>query len=116
MLKLLLFGTAALAAPSIAVAQPAAQAAAPVIEDVWQVPANSSLSSVLSSWAERAHWTVIWEADSDYRLTAAGELRGDFPTAATRLITAFGKGRPRLRATLYEGNHVLRVWSERAEP
>jgi hypothetical protein len=85
-------------------------------EEVWFVSEGQNLSDALGGWAQRAGWKLIWEADTDFRLGASGEFSGSFDRAASTLITAFGRSKPRLRANFYEGNKVLRVWIERAEP
>lgn len=92
----------------------AAQASGVV--DVWMAQEGATLSDTLASWSERAGWKLIWESESDFRLAAGGSFEGEFPSAAQKLIEAFGRTRPRLRATFYRGNSVLRVWAERAEP
>lgn len=86
------------------------------IVDVWTANEGATLSDTLSGWSSRAGWKLIWESDSDFRLAAGGQFEGDFQDAAQGLIEAFGRTRPRLRATFYAGNSVLRVWAERAEP
>ena len=85
-------------------------------EEVWSVSEGQNLSDALGGWAQRAGWKLIWEADTDFRLGASGEFSGTFDRAASTLIAAFGRSKPRLRANFYEGNKVLRVWIERAEP
>lgn len=86
------------------------------IVDIWTANEGASLSDTLATWAQRAKWKVIWETDSDFRLAASGDFEGSFEDAAQKLIQAFGRTRPRLRATFYRGNAVVRVWAERAEP
>lgn len=98
-------------------ATPSASAPAfPGIVDIWTANEGAALSDTLASWSERAGWKLIWESDSDFRLAAGGQFEGDFQDASQRLIEAFGRTRPRLRASFYGGNTVLRVWAERAEP
>ena len=125
-MHILLLAAAATAAPDggSPASQPAGQADSQsasaeervVIVQSWHIPPGASLSQVLGGWAERAGWTLVWETNTDFRLAAGGTVEGDFQTAATQLIEAFGQGRPRLRAALYDGNRVLRVWTERGEP
>ena len=86
------------------------------ITDVWTANENATLSDTLAGWAERDGWKLIWEPETDFRLAAGGQFEGDFQDAAQHLIEAFGRARPRLRATFYGGNKVLRVFVERAEP
>lgn len=86
------------------------------IQEQWTASDGAALSATLTGWAQRAGWTVVWETDDDFRLAAGAILQGDFQTAAGGLIEAFGHARPRLRATFYGGNRVLRVWTERNEP
>lgn len=103
---------AAAGMPAVAEAKNAASG----IVEIWSATEGATLSDTLQSWAQRAKWKVIWESDSDFRLAANGEFEGSFEDAAQHLITAFGRTRPRLRATFYGGNSVLRIWAERAEP
>lgn len=86
------------------------------ITDVWTANENATLSDTLAGWAERDGWKLIWEPETDFRLAAGGQFEGEFQDAAQHLIEAFGRARPRLRATFYGGNKVLRVFVERAEP
>lgn len=86
------------------------------VEEVWSVSEGQNLSDALAGWSQRAGWKLIWEADTDFRLGASAEFSGTFDRAASSLIAAFGRSKPRLRANFYEGNKVLRVWIERAEP
>lgn len=95
---------------------PTKGAATLAIEEQWTASSGAALSATLTSWAQRAGWTVVWETEDDFRLAAGATLDGDFPTVADRLIQAFGNARPRLRAVFYGGNKVLRVWTERNEP
>jgi hypothetical protein len=116
-MKLALLAVAALSATSA----PAAPLSAPVaavepIQEQWTATDGAPLSATLTGWAERAGWTVVWETDDDFRLAASATLEGDFATSAGRLIEAFSRARPRLRAVFYAGNKVLRVWTERDEP
>lgn len=100
-------------------ANPVVSSASPAgtgIVDIWTANEGATLSDTLATWAQRAKWKVIWETDSDFRLAASGDFEGNFEDAAQKLIQAFGRTRPRLRATFYRGNSVLRVWAERAEP
>ena len=86
------------------------------VVDIWSANEGATLSDTLAGWAQRAKWKLIWESDSDFRLAANGDFEGSFEDAAQKLIEAFGRTRPRLRATFYGGNAVIRVWAERAEP
>ena len=92
------------------------QAPVMVIDENWDAAAGGSLSGTLTSWAERAGWKLIWESDADFRLGAGATISGDFPKAASDLITSFSTSTPRIRAVFYSGNKVLRVWTERVEP
>ncbi len=126
--RLLLFGLIAgaplpaLAAAAVSAAPPPPAHSSPpavvssAIQEEWTATDGASLSTTLTGWAQRAGWTVVWETDDDFRLSAGGALEGDFPTAAGGLIEAFSHARPRLRAIFYAGNKVLRVWTERNEP
>lgn len=113
MLALLAFPTPAFAEN---VPDPIGAQAGPAIVDIWTAAEGATLSDTLASWAERSGWKLIWESDSDFRLAAGGQFEGAFQDASQHLIEAFGRTRPRLRATFYGGNLVLRVWAERAEP
>lgn len=112
--------TAPAAAPVAALITPATAAdtssPALVIEEEWEAKTDTSLSSTLSGWAQRAGWTLVWESDTDFRLSASAAIAGDFPAAAGQLLSAFSRTTPHLKAVFYRGNRVLRVWTERAEP
>ncbi|WP_169719720.1 toxin co-regulated pilus biosynthesis Q family protein [Novosphingobium acidiphilum] len=87
-----------------------------VVEEEWAARANEPLSSTLTAWAQRAGWEVVWESDADFRLSAGATITGDFPSAADRLLSAFARTTPHLKAKFYNSNRVLRVWDERNEP
>ena len=121
MMLALLAAAALSAAPQPSAAPRAVPASLPgvvqtSIQEQWTATDGASLSTTLTSWAQRVGWTVVWETDDDFRLAAGATLEGDFPTAAGGLIEAFSHARPRLRAIFYAGNSVLRVWTERNEP
>jgi hypothetical protein len=120
-MMLALLAAAAAAAAVSSTAPPTSPSGPPAsapsaIQEQWTATDGAPLSTTLTSWAQRAGWTVVWETDDDFRLAAGATLEGDFSTAAGDLIEAFSHARPRLRAIFYAGNKVLRVWTERNEP
>ena len=63
---------------------PADTAAAEGIEEdggPWTVDpaAHGTLRGVLRAWGARAGWTVVWQAERDWRVGAAAAFRGGFP-------------------------------------
>lgn len=116
MFEILWYAAAVAAVPAAqSVAAPNPQESGPAIEDVWQASANSSLAATLSGWADRAGWKLVWESDTDFKLAAGATVSGDFETAAQKLLGSFRNTHPRLKAVIYRGNRVLRVWAERVE-
>ena len=78
--------------------------------DGWTVDPDEhrTLRGVLESWAARAGWTLVWQAERDYAVGAAARFDGGFLEAADLLL-----GGPATRRTLdaraYRANRHLVV-------
>lgn len=81
------------------------------VED-WLAEENKTLREVLSNWADRAGWRLIWQTDREYRLGAGAMFRGQFRDVTSALVRAFGRAVPPPYATFYNGNRVLVVKTE----
>ena len=89
-------------AASVAPAEPSAPPA-----PSWEIAPGEDLETVLSDWASRVGWTVIWRSNYSYPVEAGATVHGDFVKAATNLADAFQTATPPLYLTFYEGNKVL---------
>ncbi len=76
----------------------------------WTVdPAShGTLHGVLEAWATRAGWTVVWQAERDWRVGAAAVFRGGFLEAADLLLSGPGTRRA-LDVRAYAANRHLVV-------
>lgn len=92
------------------------QAPEAAMVEKWSAARGEYLSAVLTRWAKRADWTLVYESDADYRLSADGVIEGDFKAAVSRMIGAYSQNQPHLRVHFFNGNSVVRVWIERSEP
>lgn len=77
----------------------------------WTLSKSMTLRENIESWAKQAGWTVSWGAP-DYRIPADVTLTGaiDSPNGPiARVIAAYKDADQPLRASLSEGNKVIRI-------
>lgn len=107
------------AAPLTAAARRTAQQAArnqqasltpqPVFDGVtWRARQGQTLDQVLSDWAEKAGWTLVFSSKMIYELQASADFQGDFLSVASTLVRSI-QANPRPIATFYRGNKVVVV-------
>ena len=53
-------------------------------EPIWQARAGTDAKTMLTSWAQAAHWRVEWDAPFTYPIEAPLSYRGDFVTAVSK--------------------------------
>lgn len=74
----------------------------------WRAPKGETLNNVLSDWAEKSGWSVVFQSRVVYELQAGAQFEGDFMEAATALLKSV-QTTPMPRATFFRGNRVLLV-------
>jgi hypothetical protein len=74
----------------------------------WRAPKGETLNNVLSDWADRSGWSVVFQSRVVYELQAGAQFEGDFVEAATALLKSV-QATPMPRATFFRGNRVLLV-------
>jgi len=79
-------------------------------EGTWSVDpaAHGTLRGVLEAWAARAGWTLVWETQRDWRLSAPAVFAGGFLEAADLLLSG-PETRQALDARAYAANRHLVV-------
>lgn len=72
----------------------------------WRAARGETLNNVLSDWADKAGWSVVFRSRVVYELQAGAQFEGDFMEAATALLKSV-QANPAPNATFYRGNRVL---------
>ena len=80
-----------------------------IAPDVWEVFSGTTLETVLMEWGDRAGWTVVWQSDYSYPISAAAEFKGSFVDVSAKLIRTMSKATPPVRGRYFKGNNVLVV-------
>lgn len=70
---------------------------------------QGSLRTQLGTWATRASYQLVWNADTDLDMQSRATFRGNFVSAITQLFEGLHAAGFPLRATLYPANNVLEV-------
>jgi len=82
---------------------------------VWRLSRNDgTVKTVLTRWAARAGWQLIWEAPVDFPIDADATIDGSFEDALQSVVAALSSSTAPIQAILYEGNKVLRIVSKGA--
>jgi len=74
---------------------------------VLRVNEGDSLRPVLSSWAEKNGWKLVWKSDFNYPIAASATFDGDFVQSTTSLVKAFDAARPAITVDFFTGNNVV---------
>lgn len=76
----------------------------------WTVTSfDTTLRTLLTRWAGKAGWSVVWDADIDLPITTSAEFSGSFEQAVKDLLGGVDSDFSRLSVTLYGQNRVVRV-------
>ncbi len=73
------------------------------------VLAPGSLKRQVVSWAARAGYSVVWQADTDLHMNAGARFAGSFAQAIRALFEGLHAAGAPYTAHLFHGNHVLHV-------
>lgn len=92
--------------PSIRNAAPAPRNV--VSNGTWRAVRGENLDQVLSDWADRAGWTVVFNSQIIYEMQAGAEFTGEFTEAVAGLVRSV-RARPMPVVTFYRGNNVAVV-------
>lgn len=71
--------------------------------------ADNFVSTTLDRWAKDAGWQLVWDTDVDLVVDADSEYSGSFEVAVETLFGELSLSKVPLKATLFEGNKVIRV-------
>lgn len=82
--------------------------AKPISLPEWPL-SQGSLRTQLGTWATRASYQLVWNADTDLDMQSRATFRGNFVSAITQLFEGLHAAGFPLRATLYPANNVLEV-------
>lgn len=72
-----------------------------------RVNEGDSLRAVLTAWAEKHGWKLVWKSEFNYPIAASASFEGDFVQSTTSLIKAFEAARPTITADFWTGNNVV---------
>lgn len=76
----------------------------------WGIRGGEPLQKQLSNWCRLAGYTLFWEAPLDYKMRGSAAFDGTFEAAIQQLFDVlYYNGEMSLKATIYRGNHVIRV-------
>ena len=81
----------------------------------WKASQGDTLRNLLTTWAEKAGWTVVWMLDRDYHLQAGVVFRGRFVDVAGAIVRVFARATPAPIGTFYKGNRVLVINAQEEE-
>lgn len=79
----------------------------------WQLVSTKTLKENIQQWANDAGWTLSWAAP-DYPIVGNMTLTGQIDAAdgpIARVVAAYAKAKQPLRASINEGNKVIRIES-----
>lgn len=100
---------APVAAPVVEVVQPPpAPEPAPVPAQRWTATKGRTVDQVISEWAEKAGWEVVFRTKMIYDVEAPAEFSGSFVEAMEAFIRSISV-KPQLTATFYQGNRTVLI-------
>lgn len=67
------------------------------------------LSDNLSDWAVANDWELVWEADSDFRITREVEIKETMLNAIDKVVGLYKKSKKPLMVKFYVDNRVVKV-------
>lgn len=74
----------------------------------FELKTGKSISSQLSTMAQSAGWRLAWEVE-DYQVEQNISLGSDFLKAVTSIIESANADGTHIKATVYQGNKIVRV-------
>ena len=77
----------------------------------WRAVAGETLDQVLSDWAHKAQWRLVFNSQVLYEIQAGAEFQGSFTEAVSALVHS-NHTRPMPIATFYSGNRVLLITND----
>ena len=95
----------AMANPNKATAVPAQ---ALTSDPAWSI-APGSLKAQVGSWASRAGYRVVWQADTDLHMAAGATFNGSFAEAVRALFEGLHEAGAPYTAHIFHGNNVLHI-------
>ena len=94
--------------------KPKANAASPVSapepakDPTWSI-APGSLKAQVATWAARAGYRMVWQADTDLHMAAGATFKGSFPEAVRALFEGLHEAGAPYTAHIFHGNSVLHI-------
>ena len=88
--------------------------AAPAPAPAWTVAPGADLEHVLTGWAHKAGWSLVWDNDYTFSLTSGAAFHGDFENAVVQLVQAMSGVRPAPTAEFWGGNRTLVIGANSA--
>ena len=80
----------------------------PAPNPTWSI-APGSLKAQVGSWAARAGYRVVWQADTDLHMAAGATFKGSFAEAVRSLFEGLHEAGAPYTAHIFHGNHVLHI-------
>ena len=77
-------------------------------DPAWSI-APGSLKAQVGSWASRAGYRVVWQADTDLHMAAGATFNGSFAEAVRALFEGLHKAGAPYTAHIFHGNNVLHI-------
>lgn len=76
----------------------------------WEVTAaDPTLRHLLTRWAERSKWTLVWDSDIDLPLNGNAVFKSTLAKAVESVIETMISEKDRMTVSLFEKNKVIRV-------
>lgn len=101
-------------AKGFATPRPRKAAPKPAPAPAWSVAPGADLEHVLTGWANKAGWSLVWDNDFTFHLTSGASFHGDFEGAVTQLVQAMSGVRPAPTVEFYGGNKTVVVGANSA--
>ena len=80
----------------------------PAPNPVWSI-APGSLKAQVGSWAARAGYRMVWQADTDLHMASGATFKGSFAEAVRALFMGLHETGAPYTAHIFHGNHVLHI-------
>lgn len=73
----------------------------------WDIPVGMMLSTAMLHWAEQWGWTLIWQADIDYRIAAPIHIEANFLDGVSQVLAAYRQAHRPLWGDWQEQQKIL---------